>query len=262
MIVVGNTGASRSIGNTSTQKKIKCPTFFWVKNWRCDNFFLGAIFIWVQVRQCLSCDLSPNLKNWKIILCPDNVGYSAIISTWDNFGRKSAVGQFFLRTIFFLGWETKLFELWSVAESENLENHTLPWWRWVFGDFYAIFEFLSRCIFLLNYNYLSRCAGEPIFIFWKAIHMCYNLHNPKSWFHCHDTWAGFLLNMHKNQLFIFKIFKIRSAEISVIIAYDLKGAPRIFSFQFVIWYNSSIGSQKEIWIRHILYVMYFFNFKP
>ena len=99
-----------------------------------------------------------------------------------------------------------------------------------FGDFYAIFEFLSRGTFLLNYNYLSRCAGEPIFIFCGAIHMCYNLHNPKSWYHRHDTWAGFLLNMHKNQLFIFKIFKIRSAEISVIIAFDLRGAPRIFLF--------------------------------
>ena len=111
-----------------------------------------------------------------------------------------------------------------------------------FGDFYAIFEFLSRGTFLLNYNYLSRCAGEPIFIFWGAIHMCYDLHNPKSWCHCHDTWAGFLLNMHKNQLFIFKIFKIRSAEISVIIAFDLRGAPRFFPFQFGILYHNSIGS--------------------
>ena len=131
-----------------------------------------------------------------------------------------------------------------------------------FGDFYAIFEFLSRGTFLLNYNYLNRCAGEPIFIFWGAIHMCYDMHYPTSSCHRHDTWAGFLLNMHKNQLFIFKIFKIRSAEISVIIAYDLRGAPRIFPFQFVILYYSSIDPQKEIWIRHILYVMYFFNFKP
>ena len=112
----------------------------------------------------------------------------------------------------------------------------------IFGDFYAIFEFLSWCTFLLNYDYLSRCAGEPIFIFSGTIHMCCNLHNPKSWFHCHDTWAGFLLNMHKNQLFIFKIFKIRSAEISVIIAIDFRGAPRIFPFQFAILYYNSIGS--------------------
>ena len=34
-----------------------------------------------------------------------------------------------------------------------------------FGDFYAIFEFLSRGTFLLNYNYLSICRGTSYLCF-------------------------------------------------------------------------------------------------
>ena len=73
--------------------------------------------------------------------------------------------------------------------------------------------------------------------FWEVIHinLCYDVHYQKSWLDHHDTSTDFLPSVHKNQLFCFKIFKIRSAEISVIIAYNPSGVPRIFLFNLVYY---------------------------
>ena len=59
-----------------------------------------------------------------------------------------------------------------------------------FGDFIAIFDFLSRGTFFLNYNCLSICAGCLIFMFCSVIHICYGLSKGSSIYYVIIFWEG------------------------------------------------------------------------
>ena len=166
-------------------------------------------------------------------------------TAFSNFYQLEYFSNEFLRSTTYRKYQLTLY--YATQSDISMYTHQAHWRIFfakyvILAIFSAIFDFLSRGTFLLKHICLSIYRGDLIFMFWRAIHMCYEIINPESWCDYHDIWVGFSHNIHRNRFLVFKISKNRSAEISVIITYDFTRGSRIYPFSFGIIHVSIIHS--------------------